>query len=267
MLHPSRTRGNKTSSFFEWCQQVQKRGILTTLLSKYGSPETGTLEQDQNCHQRYCEPEVRREKRGAAEAPLFLNETKGLSLCLIFVSSQVVVAVVALGVPVHTRGALALLGKLDILERPLAELVETNTVDDVANMLLALGRVGVDVLLDEGIGVLYDLHDGVLVHPAQPVLRQSRVLLARSARDLDAEVVLGAARPGTRGAVDHAHATANATVLVAHDLALLQPERAHRAALTPVHALAAANAAVGVVLGLGHANDAKVVQGHVRAVV
>ena len=29
------------------------------------------------------EPEVKREKRGAAGAPLFLNETKGLSLCLI----------------------------------------------------------------------------------------------------------------------------------------------------------------------------------------
>ena len=134
-------------------------------------------------------------------------------------------------------------------------------------MLLSAGRARIDVLVDVGVGVLRDLDDRVLVHPFEPILGEARVLLARAAHDLEAEVVLGAARPCPRGAVVDAHAAADAEVLVAHDLAVDHGERAHRAAAAPFHALLAADAAVAVVLRLGHADDAEVVEGDVRAVV
>ncbi len=79
--------------------------------------------------------------------------------------AQTVVPVIALAAPVDARRALALLPQLHTLERIVHELLEARAVHDVAYVLLALGCIRIDVLLDEGVGVLHDLDDGVLVHP------------------------------------------------------------------------------------------------------
>ena len=134
-------------------------------------------------------------------------------------------------------------------------------------MLLALEGVLVNVLLHIGVAVLDDLADALFVRPADEVLGQTGILLARAAHDHDPEILLLASGPGAGRTVSDADAAADAEIGVSDDLAVYHLQSACGADLAVFDALLAPHAAIGIILGLRHADDAEVVHAHLAAVI
>ena len=134
-------------------------------------------------------------------------------------------------------------------------------------MFLAFNGFLVDVFLGEGVAVLDDLEDALLVGPFEEVLCEAGVLFAGAAQEDEAEVVFLAPGPGAGRAIGDADAAADAEVGVALNLAVHDLEGADRPLLAVFDALFTADTAVGVVLGLGHSDDAEVIHADLGAVI
>ena len=134
-------------------------------------------------------------------------------------------------------------------------------------MFFAFDGFFIDVFFGEDVAVFDDLEDALFVSPLDEVFGEAGVLFAGAAEDDQAEVVFFASGPCAGRTVGDADAAADAEVGIALDLAVDDFEGADGALVAVFDALFAAYAAVGVVLGLGHADDAEVVHTDFTAVV
>ena len=169
--------------------------------------------------------------------------------------------------PVHGLADPGLVGQGNTLQCPAFERFEAGAVYVVADVFLAAGGVGVDVCLHIVVGVQNDPDDAVLVGPLDEILAQAGILLAGSAQKGQTVVFLRTSRPGSVGTIDDALTAADAFLCIPDGAIVLQFECAHGLFLTLLDTGPAADAAVGVQLGLGHAHDAEVVEPHLAAVV
>ena len=112
--------------------------------------------------------------------------------------------------PVHCLTDLCLFRQYHILQRPALEFLETGAVYDVADVFLAAGSVGIDVLLYIIVGIQNDPDNAVLVCPFDKVLAHPGILLAGSAQQGEPVVFLLAASPGPVRAIDNTFTAADA---------------------------------------------------------
>ena len=185
----------------------------------------------------------------------------------LFISFQIVAAVIPLAAPVNTFGDLRFLRQFNAFHNPFIEFIKSGAVDNVADVLLALDRLGVNIFLDVGVAVLDHLHDALLVAPLDKVFGKTRVLLAGTSQQHNAEVMFFAARPCAGRAVRDADTTADAQVGVPLNLAVDHRERADGTFIAVFDALLAADATVFIILRLRHADDTEIIHAHLRAVI
>ena len=73
------------------------------------------------------------------------------------------VTVVVLAAPVYLLGDFRLLAECHILEDVLLELLKAGAIHNVADVLLVLNRIRIDVLLDVRVGICRDAENALLV--------------------------------------------------------------------------------------------------------
>ena len=172
-----------------------------------------------------------------------------------------------LAAPVDAARDFRLFVQVHVLQDPFAELIKTCPVHDVTDVLFALKGVGINILLHISVGVLDHLEDALLVRPFDEVLCQTRILLAGASHDDNAEIVLLAPCPGAGRAVGDAYTASDALGGIPHHFAVDKGESSHGTDVTVLDALLAAHAAVRIILGFRHADEAEVVHPHLAAVV
>ena len=134
-------------------------------------------------------------------------------------------------------------------------------------MLFSFQRVGIDIFLHVGVGVLYHLEDALFIGPLDEILRQPGILLAGTSHNDDTEIMLFAPGPGPGRAVGDADAAADALLCIPDHFAVDQREGADRPDIAVFDTLFTANAAVGIILGFRHADEAEVVHPDLAAVI
>ena len=142
-----------------------------------------------------------------------------------------------LAAPIELLLDLCLFRQNDVFENILLELLKSRAVHNIADVLLMLHSVGIDVFFDIGVGVFDELQGALLITPFDEILRQAGISLAGTAQQHDAEIVLGAACPGPGGAIDHAYAAADAFGRITRHLAVDQRQGVDGAAAAEIHAL------------------------------
>ena len=169
--------------------------------------------------------------------------------------------------PINRRHDLCPFGELNVLQRPALKFFKAGAVHNVADVFLTTRSVGIDVLAHIVVSIQNDLDDAFLVCPLDEVLAHAGILLAGSAQQGQAVILLLTASPCTVGTVDDTLAAADALLGISDGTEVLECQCAHRLRLAFLNAGSTADTAVRLKLGLGHTHNAEIVHSDLVAVI